>query len=99
MVVWFVSAATTARIATVSLCHVVWFSDHYGEDCYCIPVGGSCPKAVFAFLHMFQELLDQGLHENFDDIVVTIATGGTATGLALANYLTGSKLKYATVIK
>ena len=36
----------------------------------------------------------QGVLEKFDDIVVTIATGGTATGLAIGNYLTGSKLRF-----
>ena len=36
----------------------------------------------------------QGILEKFDDIVVTIATGGTATGLAIGNYLTGSKLRF-----
>lgn len=37
---------------------------------------------------MFQNLL-----ENFDDIVMTVGSGGTAAGIAIANYLTGSKLK------
>ena len=37
----------------------------------------------------------QGVLDNFDDIVVAIGSGGTTCGLALANYLTGSKLKYA----
>ena len=32
--------------------------------------------------------------DNFDDIVMAVASGGTATGIAIANYLTGSKLKY-----
>ena len=38
---------------------------------------------------MFQNLL-----ENFDDIVITVGSGGSAAGIAIANYLTGSKLKY-----
>ena len=37
----------------------------------------------------------QGVLDNFDDIVVAIGSGGTTCGLGLANYLTGSKLKYA----
>ena len=37
--------------------------------------------------------LNQGVLENIDDIVVCSGTGGTATGLGVANYLTGSKLK------
>ena len=32
--------------------------------------------------------------EKFDDILLPIGSGGTACGLAVANYLTGSKLKY-----
>ena len=39
-------------------------------------------------LYMFQ-----GLLERFDDVVVAIGSGGTACGLAVANQLTGAKLK------
>ena len=39
----------------------------------------------------------QGLLEKFDDLVMAIGSGGTAYGLAVANYLTGSKLKYVTL--
>ena len=35
----------------------------------------------------------QNLLENFDDIVITVGSGGSAAGIAIANYLTGSKLK------
>ena len=35
----------------------------------------------------------QNVLENYDDIVVTAGSGGTASGIAIANYLTGSKLK------
>lgn len=35
----------------------------------------------------------QGLHEQFDDVVVAVGSGGSLCGLALANYLTGSKLR------
>ncbi|KAM7432045.1 hypothetical protein ABFA07_017465 [Porites harrisoni] len=31
--------------------------------------------------------------EDYDDIVVTVGSGGTASGIAIGNYLTGSKLK------
>ena len=37
---------------------------------------------------MFQNLL-----ESFDDIVITVGSGGSAAGIVIANYLTGSKLK------
>ena len=35
----------------------------------------------------------QNLLENFDDIVIIVGSGGSAAGIAIANYLTGSKLK------
>ena len=35
----------------------------------------------------------QNVLEDYDDIVVTVGSGGTASGIAAGNYLTGSKLK------
>ena len=35
----------------------------------------------------------QNVLEDYDDIVVTVGSGGTASGIAVGNYLTGSKLK------
>ena len=35
----------------------------------------------------------QGVAERYDDLVVAVGSGGTVCGLALGNYLTGSKLK------
>ncbi|KAH3794831.1 hypothetical protein DPMN_148369 [Dreissena polymorpha] len=52
---------------------------------------------MFAFITLFQELIEQGLFDNFDDIVVSIATGCTAAGIAVGNYLTGSKLRIHAV--
>lgn len=43
-------------------------------------------------------MMDQGLLDNFDDVVVASGSGGTAAGLAVANHLTGSKLKFHAVI-
>lgn len=74
-----------------------FISDAYKEKCYCIPSGGATGKAVYAFITLFEELLQQGLHERFDDIVLTVATGGTSLGVAVANYLTGSKLRVHAV--
>ena len=34
----------------------------------------------------------QNVLEDHDDIVVTVGSGGTASGIATGNYLTGSKL-------
>ena len=39
----------------------------------------------------------QGVAEQYDDIVFATGSGGTASGLSIANYLTGSKLKYVIV--
>ncbi len=35
----------------------------------------------------------QGLFDRFDDVVLAAGSAGTAAGLAIANYLTGSKVK------
>ena len=35
----------------------------------------------------------QNVLEDYDDIVVTVGSGGTASGIAIGNYATGSKLK------
>lgn len=35
----------------------------------------------------------QGVQEDFDDVVIAVGSGGSAAGLAIANHLTGSKLK------
>ena len=35
----------------------------------------------------------QGVHQNFDDVVIAVGSGGSAGGLAIANYLAGSKIK------
>ena len=42
--------------------------------------------------------MSQNILEDFDDVVCATGSGGTATGLAVANYLTGSKLKIHTVL-
>lgn len=74
-----------------------YISNRYSERVYCIPVGVTSVKAIFAFISLYEELISQGLHEKFDDIVVTVATGGTSLGLAVANFLTGSKLRVHAV--
>ncbi|RDD45412.1 Bifunctional D-cysteine desulfhydrase/1-aminocyclopropane-1-carboxylate deaminase, mitochondrial [Trichoplax sp. H2] len=64
-----------------------------GDECYLIPIGGSNVIGLFGYIECFRELVEQGLYENFDDIVVTCGSGGSTCGLALSNYLTGSKVK------
>lgn len=64
-----------------------------GSSVYQIEVGGSSYTGMFGYLTAFQELIEQDVLDDFDDIVVTVGSGGTASGIAIGNYLTGSKLK------
>ena len=64
-----------------------------GGNPYIIPVGGSNSVGVWGYIEAFQELVHQGVLENFDDIVVTTGSGGTVCGLVVGNYLTGMKVK------
>uniref|UniRef100_A0A6P8H7S4 D-cysteine desulfhydrase 1, mitochondrial n=1 Tax=Actinia tenebrosa TaxID=6105 RepID=A0A6P8H7S4_ACTTE len=68
-----------------------------GSKIYVIPAGGSSFTGMFAYLQCFAELVDQKVLEHYTDIVVTVGSGGTASGLAIGNYLTGSKLKVHAV--
>lgn len=63
------------------------------EDAYHIPVGGSNCVGLFGYVAVFDELVQQGVLHDYDDIVFACGSGGTAGGLAIANYLTGSKLR------
>ncbi|XP_073256234.1 uncharacterized protein [Porites lutea] len=64
-----------------------------GSSAYLIEIGGSSYTGMFGYLTAFQEMIQQNVLEDYDDIVVTIGSGGTASGIAIGNYLTGSKLK------
>ncbi|KAL9979751.1 hypothetical protein ACROYT_G017459 [Oculina patagonica] len=68
-----------------------------GSSPYVIAYGGSMYMSIFGYVTAFQEMMNQNLLEDFDDIVLTAGTGGSASGIAIANYLTGSKLKCHTV--
>ncbi|KAL3846757.1 hypothetical protein ACJMK2_017718 [Sinanodonta woodiana] len=68
-----------------------------GESSYMIPVGGSNRVGIFGYLSVFEELMSQGVLEDYDDIVFACGSGGTAAGLCLGNYLTGSKLRIHAV--
>ena len=35
----------------------------------------------------------QGVLEHFDDIVLSVGSGGTMCGITIGNYLTGSKVR------
>ncbi|XP_003383705.1 PREDICTED: bifunctional D-cysteine desulfhydrase/1-aminocyclopropane-1-carboxylate deaminase, mitochondrial-like [Amphimedon queenslandica] len=62
-----------------------------------VELGGANPTGAWGYIEAFQEMIDQGILENFDDIVMCAGTGGTALGIGLASYLTGSKLKVHAV--
>ena len=47
----------------------------------------------FSFIVWMSFIFLQNVLEDYDDIVVTVGSGGTASGIAIGNYLTGSKLK------
>ena len=64
-----------------------------GSNPYVIPLGGSDSIGIWGFIEAFRELMDEGVLDNFDDIVVATGSGGTICGLAVANYLTGLKVK------
>ena len=68
-----------------------------GRAPYLIGIGGSDNIGLWGYLDAFSEMVEQGVHEKFTDIVVPIGSGGTASGLAIANYLSGSKLRVHAV--
>jgi 1-aminocyclopropane-1-carboxylate deaminase/D-cysteine desulfhydrase-like pyridoxal-dependent ACC family enzyme len=68
-----------------------------GSNPYVIPLGGSNTVGTWGYIEAFQELVTQGVLENFDDIVVATGSGGTICGLAVGNYLTGMKVKLHAV--
>lgn len=52
-------------------------------------MGGSDTTGVWGYLQAWDELLGQNIQSEFTDIVTTCGSGGTASGLALGNWLTG----------
>ncbi|XP_076435371.1 uncharacterized protein LOC143275276 [Babylonia areolata] len=64
-----------------------------GESCYVIPRGCINKTGLFGYIHVFEELRQQGVLEQFDDLVFPCASGGTAAELAIANHLTDGHLR------
>jgi len=64
-----------------------------GERPYLIPPGGSDYYGTFGIIKSFTELMQQDVLKRFDDVVVATSSGGTLAGLAVANLLTGEKLR------
>ncbi|KAA8499126.1 putative D-cysteine desulfhydrase 1, mitochondrial [Porphyridium purpureum] len=73
-------------------------SETRGLASYIIPIGGSNSLGVWGYLMAWDELLHvDNVYERFDDIVLAVGSGGTASGLAIGNYLTGGKVKVHAV--
>ncbi|XP_076435686.1 uncharacterized protein LOC143275442 [Babylonia areolata] len=64
-----------------------------GESSYIIPGGGTNKCGLFAYIDVFEELIQQGVLEQFDDLFVTCGSTGTMAALGIANYLTGGHLR------
>lgn len=69
-----------------------------GHKPFVIPVGGSNPMGTWGYIEGFREMMEQGVCEQFDDIVVAMGSGGTAEDLGIANYLTKSGLRIHAVL-
>ncbi len=68
-----------------------------GKKAYLIGIGGSNEVGVWGYIEVFAELMRQGACEQFSDIVVPVGSGGTASGLAIGNYLAGSPVRVHAV--
>lgn len=68
-----------------------------GKRPYSVPVGGSDMVGLWGYLDGFDELLQQGLADRFDDVVVATGSGGTACGLAISNWLCGAPVRVHAV--
>ena len=62
-----------------------------------IAVGGSDLYGLYGYIEALREMIEQDVLENFDDVVITSCSGGSAAGLAIANHLTGNKVKLHTI--
>ncbi|XP_039256003.2 uncharacterized protein LOC120332755 [Styela clava] len=69
-----------------------------GKAPYSIPPGGDNELGVYGYIRAWEEMMEQNIDKNFDDVVVATGTSGTTCGLAIGNYLTGSKLKLHGIV-
>lgn len=64
-----------------------------GSHAYLIGIGGSDPVGVWGYIEGYAELLEQNLTDEFTHVALAIGSGGTAAGLAIANFLSGSPVR------
>lgn len=69
------------------------FSQTTGKTSYIIPRGGSSILGTWGYIEAWREMIEQKVQNSFDDIVIACGSGGSSTGLAIANYLTGSRVR------
>ena len=61
----------------------------HGHKCMLVPVGGSNTRGLWGYIDAYSEIVDAGV----SDVVVTVGSGSTAAGLAIANHLAGSPMR------
>ncbi|XP_078587160.1 uncharacterized protein LOC144868620 [Branchiostoma floridae x Branchiostoma japonicum] len=64
-----------------------------GKKSYIIPPSGYDLPGLYGYFSVFQDLISQGLFDKYDDLVGPSAGGAMFAGLAIANHLTGTKIK------
>lgn len=64
-----------------------------GHRAYVIGIGGSNEIGVWGYIDAYAELIQQSLAERFTHIALATGSGGTAAGLAIANYLNASPVR------
>ena len=63
-----------------------------GKKAYTLPMGGSCPESMWAYIDCWAEMESQTeFFDEITDVVAVYGSGGTVLDLALGNYWSGMK--------
>ena len=62
-------------------------------EAYAIPVGGSNRLGTWGYIQKWEEWQLSGVLDQTKNIFVPVGSGGTAAGIIIGNYLTGSRHK------